>query len=268
MSGYLRLGKAQGRSGSANLGDRDGALTSYRKAVVLGERICCPSGATTAERLLFAEVLIEMGTTLADIGDLAGATAQLDRSKKLIEGLPPTERTSAEARRRLAIIHWNLANVQVIQEDWLAVKESYARSLALFEALYREAPDNPRDRANVALNDKNYGAILQKLGDDDGALPYYEKAVELDRRWLDEQPENASAKMAVSFGLRSIGDVKLHKGDAPAATELYREVLSLQESVLAADPVNVFARDSVADTRESLQKALQAVPRKRLKPRS
>lgn len=50
MSGYLRLGHAQGAGGSANLGDTEGALTSYRKAVALGEGICCPPGATPAER--------------------------------------------------------------------------------------------------------------------------------------------------------------------------------------------------------------------------
>ncbi len=83
---YEKVGDIQGNPYSANLGDTEGALTSYRKAVRIREHLDQTS-ATTEEQLELGRTYRGLGDIMEQKGDIAASIREYRRSLKIFAQL-------------------------------------------------------------------------------------------------------------------------------------------------------------------------------------
>ena len=95
---YRRVGDVQGGSLTANLGDTEGALNSYRKAVRILDDLLTGDSSDVRTRRELASILSDFGTLLFDTGDVAGSLTLAQRAWDLLE---PLGRDSVDAGLRL-----------------------------------------------------------------------------------------------------------------------------------------------------------------------
>ncbi|HEY7513836.1 MAG TPA: protein kinase, partial [Vicinamibacteria bacterium] len=120
---YLKVGDVQGRPGFSNLGDRAGAVASYRKAVELRQAILAQRPDEDAEREL-ATALDRVGDTERLLGDSKAALASYKRAFALRE-----PRASSGGDRDLATSLQRIADTEAAVGDAAGALESQKRAL-------------------------------------------------------------------------------------------------------------------------------------------
>jgi serine/threonine protein kinase len=154
---YEKIGDIQGNPYSANIGDTDGALTSYRKALQIRERF--PQAAITTETQM------ELGRTyraLGDIMDQKGNVGQTirdyRRSLQIFTQLAESESKNPAVQDELARAYETLADGlgRTANAD-AEILTDYKKSLAISEELLRQDTSYAKRKRAVAIN-------LMKIG--------------------------------------------------------------------------------------------------------
>jgi tetratricopeptide (TPR) repeat protein len=110
------------------------------------------------------------------------------------------------------------------QGDAAATKAWYERALALGE---KYLPDDDPDRAAGYLN---LGAVLDDLGDTDGAIRQMRRVLEIgEAHFGTDHPQVAGAVNNLGYALHS-------KGDSPGATDCFERVLKIGRAQDPPDP--------------------------------
>ncbi len=131
---YKRVGDAQGDMAAGNLGDSGGALDSYARARSLLNQIAAarPANVTTLKTLAAVE------STTAGILLARGRQAEaVALRKEAVEALRKVALLSAtpEARKALALSHYNLAVGLTQVRNWPAAAAEWREALGLFEKI-------------------------------------------------------------------------------------------------------------------------------------
>lgn len=245
---YEKIGDIQGNPYMANLGDLDGALTSYRKAESLRQ----PDAAAGAKPPL--EARMALGRTyrgIADIldskGDYATMARYYRRSLDVFEGL------ARENPADFAVEDETARGAEAVGDGYTRMKDSqaerlrwYEQSLQIRQRLSGRDPANPRYRRAMAT-------LCIKLGKT--YLPDTARAVDTLKRGLaifkvlaDESPDNAVAQRGYAMGAHSLADAQNEAGDYAGALPNCREALQIRQTLAAADPSNVQAKIDLAGT--------------------
>ncbi len=239
---YSRLGDAQGGPNS-NLGDREGAKESYRKAVAIREALVASRFATDRDRILLA-------TSLVQLGGIGGPEARdsLQRAREIQEAVLRADPKSFEARQGLALTHTALAGSY--GQDAPKALEERRIAHRLFEELARERPDDATTQRDLAISCKYLGARIHQMGDLEAALPLYRQALAIDEKRVATNPNDATARLDLSFSLGSVSSCLGAMGDARSALGFRERVVVLRETIAAADPADRWANVGLADTLE------------------
>jgi len=198
--GYHRVGDVQGKPSAPNLGDREGALASYRNALALIR--------PARSRPLAAEAateLVQLDIALANVLSLNRAT---------------DEARGALAEAANALAEWTKAG-------------------AVFQALLDERPEDPDRQRNVALVEKYVGTHYEGDNEYERALPHYVRALELDEKRLAAAPSNRSAQFDVSVDLSSVAFSRHVTGHPAEAIPDFERCLRIREELSASDPKDV-----------------------------
>jgi non-specific serine/threonine protein kinase/serine/threonine-protein kinase len=240
---YQRIGRAQGDPQTPNLGEREAALASFRRALellsslrespALGTKALFETSQTNR---LIAQVLSVMGrqdeAIAASHEALAMARAALQRD-------PDNE----ELLRLVASGHFAVALAErdraVKIRHWLAAEP-------IFEALLARKPDDVDRMRNVALVNKYLGGHLQLDGKDSEAERRYRRALELDERRAAADPANRLVQFDLAIDLANVGSVLARKNQDVEALRFYERSVAMRERLVASDPNDVLARRSLA----------------------
>jgi tRNA A-37 threonylcarbamoyl transferase component Bud32/tetratricopeptide (TPR) repeat protein len=173
---YGRLADILGGSAIIrNLGDREGAIANYRKALALAERM---QAADANDHLAQADVetaLARLGVILDRPGELDEALASLRRAEALCKSALALAPTNMREKRALASIYdYTGRRLEQLdkQEDALA---SYRASLELAEALFASDATTAANRSLLQTDYKDLAALLASRNDRPGALEAAEK---------------------------------------------------------------------------------------------
>ncbi len=239
---YSRLGDVQG-GGNSNLGDREGAKESYRKAVAIREALAVSRFATDQDRLLLA-------TNFVRLGQIGGPEAQgrLQRAREIQEAVLRADPGSFAARGGLALTHTAFAGFY--QQDPQKALEEWRIAHRLFEELARERPDDAVAQRDLAVSCKYLGARLQQMGDLEAALPLYRQAVAIDEKRMAADPNDALARLDLSFSLGSVSSCLGDMGDMRSALGFRERAVVLREAIAAADPAESWGKVGLADALE------------------
>ena len=244
-SAYEKIGDVQGNPYFANLGDRPGALESYRKALAIRERLHEANPADESGRH-------QLGNAYKSIGDILwGTSANRDSLENYQKSLAVyTELSSASPenpkyRYRMAASLNGIGHAQEQMGDTRAALDSYRQMLANNEAAMLSEPSNVEYRRDVGIAKFKVGDCLKDLGDYQASLSFYQESeAVLSELASDKNNARASRDLAL-IHLRLAGEYgKLNQLEK--AVEFHQTAIALQSRISSADPQNVQARFDLA----------------------
>jgi tetratricopeptide (TPR) repeat protein len=236
---YMRIGEVQG-GGNENLGDRQGALASYRKAEQIARALVAAQPSFGARKLL-VEARRGIGQVYKQTNGGARAEAYRKETLAMARELQKQNPGNEDAEILLANSLYDMAAVARDSQS-LGYR---LEALPIFEELLRAKPSDPKRQRNAALIHKLIAAYW-KGPDIDRALPYLQRALALDEARLANDPGNQGAKLDVSFDYSQFGTYYETKKDLPTAIEYQRKTLAIRRDLAASDPQDVWKQDRLA----------------------
>jgi tetratricopeptide (TPR) repeat protein len=240
---YEKIGDIQGNPYSANLGDTDGALASYRKAVGIREALG-EARATTETRMELGRSYRGLGDILEQKGDLGECLNYYRRSLAIFEQLAVSDPTDTSVRDELARAYETLGDGLGRSDDDAERIQSYHRALAIRQDLLAQSPDDAKMRRSVALS-------LLKVGGAVGtnkaeAVEYLRRSAGMLEQLSAADPQNARARREVGFVYYQLGRALTEAGDYAGALESRRKAFAIRREFAAQDPQNKQARFDLA----------------------
>jgi hypothetical protein len=243
---YLRLGDVMGFSAEANLGDTDGALRSYRKALGFLEPYCARNPRDVAAARALSKAYQHL-STIQQARDAAGAMATAEKLmafKQRQKEFQPFD----EARAGLAIAYDTRASVAVMLNRNDQALRDWLSAVAIWEELLAKSPKDANRQRNAALGHKHLAArFLERTNDLAQAEFHLQRAEALDQGRVAILPGDREARLDLSYDLSQDGFFqwrKLHK--LAAASDLFLRSLAIREDLARTDPSDVRLRNGIA----------------------
>ena len=253
---YEKIGDIQGNPYSANIGDTDGALTSYRKAVQIRESIN-PSAFTTESQMELGRSYRALGDIMEQKGEIAQMLREYRRSLQIFTQLAASDQQNPAVQDEVARAYETLADGlgRTANAD-AELLTDYKKSLAIREEFLRQDTSSAKRKRAVAIN-------LMKIG---GASdPHQPEAITALRKGVatleslaDDDPDNSRARREVGWGYKQLGDALMAAGDDAGALASYQKSVSIKEKFAAADPRNAQASFDLATGHVDFAEALSA----------
>jgi serine/threonine protein kinase len=251
---YEKIGDIQGNPYSANIGDTDGALTSYRKALQIRENFL-PAAITTETQIELGRTYRALGDIMDQKGNIGETIRHYRRSLQIFTRLAEREPKSSAVQEELGRAYETLADGlgRTANAD-AEILANYKKSLAICEELLRHDNSNAKRKRAVAIN-------LMKIG---GASdPHHPQAIAALRKGVATlesiasiDPNNARARREVGWGYKQLGTTQVAGEDYSGAVESLQKSLAIRESFAAADPQNAQASFDLASGHVDLAEAL------------
>ncbi len=225
---YLKVGDVQGRPGHGSLGDKEGALTSYRKALAIYEALAATGNNDVALRQ-------EMTTGFLRVGDALqyqDSKAALASYRQGLAAANPTDRLS------IANFHQRIGEMQIATGDAAGAAASQQQAMALYEAMTAETPNDKKAQRSLFINYIKAGNLLFEAGEEKTALPLYQKTVPMARALAEADPLNARAQRELAACLDKVGNALLATGEQNGALTNYNEAFAIRQKIAAADAKN------------------------------
>jgi non-specific serine/threonine protein kinase/serine/threonine-protein kinase len=242
--GYHRVGDVQGSPAEANLGDRAGALASYRKGTDLLRPLVASGGIQRDAALELAALQIATARIATQTGARDDAIAASREAATLASSLARQAPADDEVRRMIGRAHLELAvAIGTTSDDSLG---DLARALTQFEALLAAHPGEAMRLRDVALVEKYLGAHFEENRDYDRALEHHRRAQNLDEQRLRSDPSNRLTQLDVAVDLSNVAYAHWGTGRLADAAGGYEQSLEIRRRLLESDPSDAYARSRVA----------------------
>jgi eukaryotic-like serine/threonine-protein kinase len=236
---YHRVGSVQGKPSESNLGDREGAVRSYRRAI---ELLAPAAGHSREAALELAGVQLSLAATASTVERPDQARDAARTAEATANGLLASDPGDSQARRLLGSALFHQASLATVEEApplWL-------RAAEVFEELLAAEPDDPDRRRNAALVAKYLGENYRQAGALDAALAQHLRAQQLDELRVAADPTNRQAQLDLAIDWASVGGIQREQGNlAEAALSLERS-LAVRQALADTDPENDFVQGRLA----------------------
>lgn len=236
---YHKVGDVQGNPYQSNLGDIEGALTSYHKALKIRETLAAQNSAIDADtRRDLAKSHEAIGDILWTKGDYAAAEASYRRTLQICEALSNSAEGTPEDIFGIARSLHRIGQALSRSGDSAGALKSFSSALDEFEKLTTIAPDVMKYRRGKGSGYLKIGDIMADRGDWRAALEYHRKALELWSALSAAEPLHPSLKRDVTIATSRIATDLKDLNDLGNALESMKQVVKAQEALVAADPQN------------------------------
>jgi non-specific serine/threonine protein kinase/serine/threonine-protein kinase len=247
---YNKIGRVQGLPGSANLGDRTGAIDSFRRSqALLAPSIAGsnPPGEVVTE---FVDSTRRISETLRAVtGGDAEAVREAQRALEVAEIYYRRQAADVRARNQVASASFTTA----LAIGWAGPSLPYwNRAGMMYESLLADAPDNLDNVRNVALVEIYIGSVLYGHSELEHALEHHERALSLDERRLASNRENRLTQSDVAVDLGNVAHVRWKLGRPAEAVPLYEKSLALRKALAMTDPQDISAQSRAAFLHDKL----------------
>jgi serine/threonine protein kinase/predicted negative regulator of RcsB-dependent stress response len=234
---YQRVGDVQGRPGFANLGDKAGALASYRKALQIREQLVGELAGDDQLRLELGTNHDRLGDSLRLTGDVAQALEHYRQSLRIREALSSASPSDGVIQRDLANSYSRLGDSLAATGNLAAAVDAHRKALKINETLASD-PSNTKDRRALFISHIKTGDMLARAGDANGALESYRNGLAISKALSDAAPMNAQASRELAAGYDKVGNILLVIGDKDLALQNYSQAQSVRQRLVEVDPKN------------------------------
>ena len=242
---YYRLAEVQGNPVRANLGDLDGALASYGKALRLREDVAAETNNDPGDVQQVADAEFGMATLLRTRGDLAGARTVFTR---VVERMEPMVRGSASAedpRRRLVAAYQRLAEIANSSDDADEAARIVTLAIVHAESLVRHHPADTTARLNLSLIYREDADSLRQRAKYPEALARTRESRVMLEKLMAENPLDKFST-GLLYALSSEGKLLELIGEPLAALSVYQHQLEIARQRVLRDRNDSTAQIGVA----------------------
>jgi eukaryotic-like serine/threonine-protein kinase len=235
---YVRIGNVQGNVALSNMGNREQAIRSYRRARELATGLVRSRTPEWDAVAALVEANIRLSQTVEGTEAVAAADAALASASEW----QPQEPGSTRTRVLLARAHFNVAVRRPHGQrlpHWLEANRLFAGVLA-------EDPGDMGKMRNVALTEKYLASHFHLDRDFDRALQHYQRAYALDARRLEANPDDRQALIDFAIDIGGIASAFAVRNRYEEAISAYKESLEIRERIAATDPKDLYARGRVS----------------------
>ena len=204
---YQSLGDLLGHRELQNLGDRAGALDSYRKALAVFDGMAQENPRDQKARGGEAVLRIRIGDMQQAADDWDGALENYRGALQLAQSLAAEDPGNDRFRRILSLSHRKLAEVASHRGELGEALQHVRSTAAITQALASADPDNAQASANLALSLTTLGDLLNKTGNGREALEKYRQVVAILEKLSAAAPANLFTRGALADALVTTGTV-------------------------------------------------------------
>ena len=243
---YERLGDVQGNPASANLGDAQAALVSYRKAEGIRQALATARPGAAAEQARLASTATKIGDALFGAGnvkDALGAYVQVRAAREKVAVAAPDDLANTRA---LAEATGRLCTALVAVGDLAGALENCARNAALLDSLVRKMPGDASVRAMAATNRVGTGNALRLSGKLPDAIVTIEDGIARLQPLIAAAPDNAELKRRTAVAWTYKANAQVSLGDTSGGADSYARAVALLDALVRADPANVRYRTDLS----------------------
>ena len=244
---YDRLGDVQGDYIGANLGDTQGALDSYRRALNLQRGLVKQNPTIDARRELLRSC-VKLSELLMGQSAVPEALPLAREGAELADTLVQDKAATSRDRRYAAAAYMNYGWAQGLStgeiEPGMRLME---KARELHQQLAAEDPKDADAQRSLAVVEGRIGDVYTEGRDESAkAMPYYERALSLIAPIAAANPDDAELQRAKSFVLGSIADLQNDLQRPREGLANYQRALDILEPLRAADPDDQLAPLAVA----------------------
>jgi non-specific serine/threonine protein kinase/serine/threonine-protein kinase len=254
---YQKLGDVQGGSSQANLGDRDGAIRSYRKALAILESL---RSAKTDKAVLLdiAGLHGKLHQTLWKMGQQPEAEQHFQGALSIREQLAAAEPANVSYKLALARSYRDFGGLLASKtnKDSGGAIANYRRSNDLCESIIAADNANLEARAIAGLGYRLLGGEFEGNNDAAQALSCYRKALWLTQEREKLDPNNAQIQIVLADCYSNIGRALMLQRDDSGALENFNRALTVFEGRFAKEPENALLLMNLSQTYNNLGNAM------------
>jgi eukaryotic-like serine/threonine-protein kinase len=250
---YEKVGTVQGAPGYASVGDKAGALASYREAQLIRERLDAAAPADPRIAVDLAESYVFTSNLMSHMGDLKGGGEAARKAVHLMEQFAAAHPENTAVRDMQAKAYDVLATVlgnvdQPNLGDAAGALEHYRKALQVRKELVAADPANREKRWWLATS---YGFIAsadQALKNDPACAEAFGQGAVILEQLMREDPLNARYRRAVAVYDRSLSLTSLRMQNLEEARKSGDRSAALFAELAKADPNNAEAQEASADS--------------------
>jgi tetratricopeptide (TPR) repeat protein len=240
---YERIGRVQGNPDGSNLGEVEGAVQSFSKALNIREKIGNPpSEKNLTEQIALAESYREMCRINARyLGSIKKALDYCGKALNITERLRGEHPEMAVATNELARDYEALGRVYGENStfgnagDSYAALENHGKALSLVEELLRASPQDMGLRSWRGGLSYLTADDLFETGRAAEALPLYQQATQT-FEGLTKESNNPNYEDSLLFGYQRTGDMLLTDGHYAESVPYYQKELDASTRLASEDP--------------------------------
>jgi non-specific serine/threonine protein kinase/serine/threonine-protein kinase len=253
---YLKVGDVQGNPYISNLGDAEGALASYGRALAIVEPLSRANPSDLEARRYLARGHRLAGEVLGVLGKPDEAVKRFRQALAVLEALSAQNQEDAQTREDLASCYETLGDVLghsgvTNLGDRSAALENYQKALAIDEIRMAREPGNPKARRAVAILSMKVADMQVEVGDWTACFRNYNRARALLEELSAADLTNAPARRAAAMIYGKIAYAHGERGEIKDALANYQKAVTAYEALVAADPANVQARMDLASAHKN-----------------
>lgn len=267
---YQRIGDVQGgnltsaRGGTlsfSNLGDTQGALESYRKALTVRETLAALQPANVDVQQEWGTSIVRLGELSLTLGKPSASLEYVRKAMDIYQQLLAVDPTNEVLRAKTGSIYLAVARPLGIPGLANLGKDAEAladlqKALVAGQALATDYPSEAKYKQWIAAMFSNIGRVLIDQGNPTEALASYCKALPLYEVLVKETGTNAFYRRELATAYGSVGIVLLEMGNKREALASCRQAVDILESLVAADPNDSFVLRDLAVNRRNLAEVL------------
>jgi eukaryotic-like serine/threonine-protein kinase len=254
---YQKLGDAQGGNSQANLGHREAAVSSYRKALAILKSLAT----TPPDKAILLEIAGLNGKLyqlLWKLGQQADGEEHLHSALSIREQLAASEPGNLTYKLALARSYRDFGGLLASKttRDVDNAIDHYRKSNELCESIIKSDPANLEARAIAGLGYRMLGGEFELRNDAKQALDCYRKALSLTQEREKLDPNNAQIQVVMADCYSNIGRGLMLQRDESGALENFNRALAVFAGRFAKDPTNALLLMNLSQTYNNLGNVL------------
>jgi eukaryotic-like serine/threonine-protein kinase len=246
---YERVGLVQGHYLQNSLGDTQGSLISYQKALQLRRKIDAKSS-KLEDHLALAQAYRLVANQQWALGDYSRAGETIAAAVAISERLNGAHSRDLKILKEIGSDYEVSAQIQSVSYaggggDSAKVNDGFRKAVATDETVLAISPDDPEAQHAYATDLNHLAGILGAEDNSLAALECYKKELTIDQKLRERSPEARYAR-GVAVAYSYIGLTYDRLGDFPSALDNLARGLEISQELVRADPKNTLFQKGLA----------------------
>ncbi len=233
---YFKVGEVQGAPAKSSLGDYGGGLESFRKSLVIRQKIFEKDSNNEQIKLDLSRSYQMIGHLSQVTDNLPAALENYGKAFDILDSMPT-------AKRDLATLHTRFATALAMSGKLPEAIENFRQSHSIISELITQNPNDRELKRDLGKNSVLLGDALEEDGKLNEALETQRTAFATLQPLVTENDTDSQRAAMSAFG--RIGDVLFKLGKYREALEIQQKSLAADKKTLSLDPNNALARRDV-----------------------